>query len=178
MYMSAILEYITAEILELGGNASKVCIAAGSTHLTSLARQDLRVKRITPRHLLLAIHGDEELDEQDLDLAGPDAPPGTAESADYRRFSEELVRGVKAGLGELDELLARCSRNWRLERMSWVDRNLLRLASYELSRRSDTPARVAINEAIEVAKRYGTTESPAFINGVLDRVLGELDRPA
>ncbi len=131
------------------------------------------------RHLApSAGSGDEELDEQDLDLAGPDAPPGTAESADSRRFSEELVRGVKAGLGELDELLARCSRNWRLERMSWVDRNLLRLASYELSRRSDTPARVAINEAIEVAKRYGTTESPAFINGVLDRVLGELDRPA
>lgn len=131
------------------------------------------------RHLApSAGSGDEELDEQDLDLAGHDAPLSTAEAADYRRFSEELVRGVKAGLGELDELLARCSRNWRLERMSWVDRNLLRLASYELSRRNDTPARVAINEAIEVAKRYGTTESPAFINGVLDRVLGELDRPA
>lgn len=131
------------------------------------------------RHLApSAGSGDEELDEQDLDLADHAAPPGAAESADSRRFSEELVRGVKAGLAELDELLARCSRNWRLERMSWVDRNLLRLASYELSRRSDTPARVAINEAIEVAKRYGTTESPAFINGVLDRVLGELDRAA
>ena len=122
---------------------------------------------------------DSDLGDDDLDLAGGDAgTPAGGESADYRRFSEDLVRGVKDALGELDELLARCSRNWRLERMSWVDRNLLRLASYELSRRSDTPARVAINEAIEVAKRYGTTESPAFINGVLDRVLGELGRTA
>ena len=101
---------------------------------------------------------------------------GLAQTLDSRRFSEDLVRGVKGSVGELDALLTRCSRNWRLERMSWVDRNLLRLASYELSRRSDTPARVAINEAIEVAKRYGTTESPAFINGVLDRVLGEIGR--
>ncbi|HRI53091.1 MAG TPA: transcription antitermination factor NusB [Pseudomonadota bacterium] len=125
--------------------------------------------------------GDEAEDDGDAldDAADAAAPltPGT-EGADSRRFSEDLVRGVKGAAGELDELLTRCSRNWRLERMSWVDRNLLRLASYELSRRSDTPARVAINEAIEVAKRYGTTESPAFINGVLDRVLGEIGRSA
>jgi len=123
--------------------------------------------------------GSDDVDEDGAGLEG-DEPAGdtSAEATDYRRFSEELVRGVRLSVGELDELLSRCSRNWRLERMSWVDRNLLRLASYELSRRSDTPARVAINEAIEVAKRYGTTESPAFINGVLDRVLGEIGRPA
>ena len=123
--------------------------------------------------------GDEAEDDGEAaydDSAAPAAPG--AEGADSRRLSEDLVRGVKGAVGELDELLTRCSRNWRLERMSWVDRNLLRLASYELSRRSDTPARVAINEAIEVAKRYGTTESPAFINGVLDRVLGEIGRSA
>lgn len=122
--------------------------------------------------------GSDELeeDEEALEDAATAAP--AAESSDSRRFSEDLVRGVKGSVGELDELLTRCSRNWRLERMSWVDRNLLRLASYELSRRNDTPARVAINEAIEVAKRYGTTESPAFINGVLDRVLGEIGRSA
>ena len=119
--------------------------------------------------------GSDELDDDSDAMNGEDDTLGT-EASDHRRFSEDLVRGVRLSMGELDELLARCSRNWRLERMSWVDRNLLRLASYELSHNSDTPARVAINEAIEVAKRYGTTESPAFINGVLDRVLGEIGR--
>ena len=116
-------------------------------------------------------------DEFDLDIEDPETATAGNEDTDQRRFSEDLVRGVRSSITELDELLARCSRNWRLERMSWVDRNLLRLSSFELSRHTDTPARVAINEAIEVAKRYGTTESPAFINGVLDRVLTELGRP-
>ena len=129
------------------------------------------------RHLApSAALGGDELDDDSDDMDDEDAAALTAEAADHRRFSEDLVRGVRLSIGELDELLARCSRNWRLERMSWVDRNLLRLASYELSRHSETPARVAINEAIEVAKRFGTTESPAFINGVLDRVLGEIGR--
>lgn len=96
--------------------------------------------------------------------------------AEVRGFCEQLVDGVRAHLGELDTLITRSSRNWRLERMAWVDRNLLRLASYELMHCPDTPARVAINEAIEVAKRYGAGESAAFINGVLDRVLTEIGR--
>nr|MBP6743152.1 transcription antitermination factor NusB [Deltaproteobacteria bacterium] len=93
-------------------------------------------------------------------------------------FSEQLVRGVSNYQSEIDGLLSRCSRNWRLERMSWVDRNLLRLASFELLRCPQTPPRVAINEAIELAKRFGTAESSAFVNGVLDRMLAELTRAA
>ena len=124
------------------------------------------------RHLATsAAPGGDELEDDSDASEGEDA-----DASEHRGFSEELVRGVRQRIGELDELLARCSRNWRLERMSWVDRNLLRMASYELAHHPDTPARVAINEAIEVAKRYGTTESPAFINGVLDRVLGEIGR--
>lgn len=100
---------------------------------------------------------------------------GGAQS-EVRGFSEELVDGVRGHQAELDALIGRSSRNWRLERMAWVDRNLLRLASYELLYCPATPARVAINEAIEVAKRYGAGESAAFINGVLDRVLTEIGR--
>jgi N utilization substance protein B len=84
------------------------------------------------------------------------------------------VGGVRAHLAEIDELLGRVSRNWRLERMARVDRNLLRLAIFELKFSADVPAKVAINEAIEIAKRYGTAESPAFVNGVLDRCLAEI----
>jgi transcription antitermination protein NusB len=91
-----------------------------------------------------------------------------------RSFAEALVRGVRAELAAIDALLARASRNWRVERMARVDRNLLRLAVWELKWSKDVPAKVAINEAIEIAKRYGTAESPAFVNGILDRCLEEI----
>jgi N utilization substance protein B len=93
-----------------------------------------------------------------------------------RSFAEELVRGVREKLAEIDALLAAASKNWRLERMARVDRNLLRLALWELKWSADVPAKVAINEAIEIAKRYGTAESPAFVNGILDRCLEDVAR--
>lgn len=96
---------------------------------------------------------------------------------DARTFAERLVRGVAGERDAVDRRIADASRNWRLERMARVDRNLLRLAVYELCYcRADVPAKVAINEAIEIAKRYGATETPAFVNGVLDRVLEDLGR--
>lgn len=96
--------------------------------------------------------------------------------SDQKQFTEDLVHGVRAMLREIDALLTRCSRNWRLERMSWVDRNLLRLACYELHESRDTPARVVLNEAIEIARRYSTSESSGFVNGVLDRAMQELGK--
>lgn len=101
-----------------------------------------------------------------------------ASAEDLRRFTAQLVSGVMQDLASLDELIAHSSRNWRLERMNWVDRNLLRLAVWELRSLPQTPAKVVLNEAIEMAKRYGTTESSAFVNGVLDRLLSELGRRA
>ena len=105
----------------------------------------------------------------------PDArDPHDSDDDDARGFAELLVRGVREHLAEIDALLARASRNWRLERMARVDRNLLRLAAWELMRAEDVPAKVAINEAIEIAKRFGTAESPPFVNGILDRCLEEI----
>jgi transcription antitermination protein NusB len=91
-------------------------------------------------------------------------------------FAEKLVRGVRENLVELDAQIQSASKNWRLERMARVDRNLLRLALYELKHVDDVPAKVAINEAIEIAKRYGTSESSAFVNGILDRCREELGK--
>jgi N utilization substance protein B len=99
---------------------------------------------------------------------------GDAADEGTRPFADQLVHGVRAHLAEIDALITRASRNWRLERMARVDRNLLRLAIYELKHSPDVPAKVAINEAIEIAKRYGTADSPAFVNGILDRCLEEL----
>lgn len=91
-------------------------------------------------------------------------------------FAEALVRGTMASLEEIDGIVQQASRNWRLERMARVDRNLLRLATYELRFQPDVPVKVIINEAIEVAKRFGAAESPAFVNGLLDRISQELGR--
>ena len=102
--------------------------------------------------------------------------PEEGDGDEARQFAEQLVRGVRDKLTEIDALLARASKNWRLERMARVDRNLLRLALWELKWSADVPAKVAINEAIEIAKRYGTAESPAFVNGILDRCLEEVGR--
>lgn len=89
---------------------------------------------------------------------------------DVRRFAEELVRGVYDHLEEIDEALNACSTNWSLERMARVDLALMRLGAYELMFCPETPLNVAINEAVEIGKRYGTKETSAFVNGILDRI--------
>jgi N utilization substance protein B len=89
-------------------------------------------------------------------------------AAAVRVFAEELVAGVVEKREELDRTIDEQSTNWAISRMTRVDLNILRLATFELLFRSDIPKSVTMNEAIEVAKKYGTEESPAFINGVLD----------
>jgi N utilization substance protein B len=87
------------------------------------------------------------------------------------------VRGTKGNQAKIDALIAQVTEHWDLERMAVVDRNILRLAVYELLWSTEVPPKVAINEAIEIAKKFGTQESSRFINGILDRVHKEL-RPA
>jgi N utilization substance protein B len=94
-----------------------------------------------------------------------------------RAFADSLVQGAKRQQGEIDKRIAECAEHWDLDRMAVVDRNILRLAVYELLFEPGVPGKVAINEAIEIAKKFGTTESSRFINGVLDRIHREL-RPA
>jgi len=91
-------------------------------------------------------------------------------------FADGLVRAAHGQLTEVDEIVRTASRNWRLERMSRVDRNILRLATYELLAAPEVPVRVVINEAVELAKRFGAEESPAFVNGILDRIAQTLKR--
>jgi len=97
--------------------------------------------------------------------------------AEARAFADALVRGSKEHQPRIDELIARYAEHWDLDRMAVVDRNILRLAVYELMLDAAVPPKVAINEAIEIAKKFGTAESGRFINGVLDRIHREL-RPA
>ena len=89
---------------------------------------------------------------------------------EIREFCRQLVLGTFDRLALIDELLSEASENWSLHRMSVVDRNILRLATYELLDRADIPPSVSLNEAIEIAKKYSTPDAAVFINGVLDRV--------
>jgi N utilization substance protein B len=83
-------------------------------------------------------------------------------------YARQLISGLCAHWQEIDSALARCSHNWRIERMAAVDRNILRIAAYEMLHEEDVPPTVAINEALEIAKRYAELEAISFINGILD----------
>jgi transcription antitermination factor NusB len=86
-------------------------------------------------------------------------------------FARRLAEGAWGWRAEADKLITEAAENWRLERMAVLDRNILRLASYEISQCPDIPPRVAIDQAIELAKRFSASESGGFVNGILDRVL-------
>lgn len=98
---------------------------------------------------------------------------GREASDEARRFAEELVRGVSAQREAIDRRIGAAARHWRLERMARVDRNVLRVAVFELVAGEDPPA-VVIDEAIEVAKRFGGQDSGGFVNGVLDTIQDRL----
>lgn len=94
----------------------------------------------------------------------------------HEAFANDLVRGTVSRLEEIDRLLAEHTRNWRVERMAVLDRLVLRLAVYELLAEPDTPARVIINEAIELARAFSGEEAVAFVNGILDAIRKGLSR--
>jgi len=107
--------------------------------------------------------------------SGPAKQPTTAKT---RSFAEQLVAGVAAHQTAIDEQIKKFAVNYDLHRISAVDRNILRVAIYEMLHSLEVPPVVSINEAIEIAKRFGNEESGRFINGILDRVRAELNRPA
>ncbi len=97
-------------------------------------------------------------------------------SPDAREFTDTLVRGFGERQEEIDATIRGVSHHWRIERMTRVDRNILRLATCELLLMKDVPRRVTLNEAIELAKRFGSEGSAGFVNGVLDRIATELNK--
>lgn len=102
--------------------------------------------------------------------AGSEAPPRA------RAFADELARGAMAHRPQLDGLITRYAENWEIARMAAIDRNILRLAAFELLHNQDTPVSVVIDEAVEIAKTYSTQDSGKFVNGILDKI--KTERPA
>jgi N utilization substance protein B len=105
-------------------------------------------------------------------------PPITADEAGVRLFADPLIRGVVERRQALDDVIRKYAVNWELHRIAAVDRNILRLAIYEMLHRDDIPPIVSINEAVDIAKKFSTQDSGKFVNGILDKVKGELMRPA
>lgn len=105
-------------------------------------------------------------------------PPPTAEEAEIRLFSDPLIRGTLQHRDAIDEQIKKHVQNWELHRIAAVDRNILRLAIYEMLHRDDIPPVVSINEAVDIAKKFSTHDSGKFVNGILDKIKGELMRPA
>jgi N utilization substance protein B len=93
-----------------------------------------------------------------------------------RPFLIKLVTGVLGTKGRIDALVERFSQNWQISRMSCVDRNVMRIAVYEMLYCDDIPPKVSINEAIDIGKKFGTEESGAFINGIMDSIRGSLEK--
>jgi N utilization substance protein B len=106
------------------------------------------------------------------DFSEGDEQPGP----ETREFTDALVQGVVRELALVDKAIQKATQHWKLERMARVDRNILRLAAFELLHSADVPARVVLNEAIDIAKKFGTTESGAFVNGILDRLAHDVRR--
>src|SRR5262249_40629445 len=96
--------------------------------------------------------------------------------ATAQAFAHDLVVAAAEHAARIDQLITAASKNWRIDRMSRVDRNILRLGACELVGFRDVPVKVVINEAVELAKRFGTAESSAFVNGVLDRIATAVGR--
>ena len=105
-------------------------------------------------------------------------PPPTAEEAETRLFADPLIRGVIDHRDAIDEKIKSHAKNWELHRIATVDRNIMRLAIYEMLYREDIPPIVSINEAVDIAKKFSTQDSGKFVNGILDKIRSELMRPA
>ena len=128
------------------------------------------------REMALQILYGLDINPGDPEVACRDLDGWSDLDADSRSFVTELVNGAWDRRKEIDQLIADASLKWDLKRMAVVDRNLLRLATDEMMTHQDTPAKVVLNEAIEMAKNYGGEESGNFINGLLDRIMCDLDR--
>jgi N utilization substance protein B len=105
-------------------------------------------------------------------------PAPTDDEAEVRAFADPLIRGALENRKESDGVIVKHAENWELRRIAAVDRNILRLAIYEMLHREDIPPVVSINEAVDIAKKFSTRDSGKFVNGILDKVKSELLRPA
>jgi len=131
-------------------------------------------KRRSSRELALKFLYQFELNEGDLDEQIKLFLERNSSQEGVENFMKELVMSLVSKMKEIDEIIQKYSDNWILDRMTVIDRNILRIGTCELLLNFSTPPKVVINEAIDIAKKYGNEDSPEFINGILDKVYNEI----
>ncbi len=127
-------------------------------------------KRTLARECALKILYRVEISKESLESSIEDFWTREDCSKEVKEFANFLVRGTLGNLSNIDELISRYTDNWEIKRMAVIDKNILRLGSFEIIYMDDMPYKVSINEAIELAKKYGDVESGKFVNGVLDKI--------
>jgi len=133
-------------------------------------------KRRKSRELALQVLYQIDMDEGDAEEKFNLFWQNFTPSDELKEFSQKIVEGVCQRKEEIDQLIVKHSENWRLERMTMVDRNILRSAIFELMCCPDTPSKVILNEAVELGKKFGSEKSGSFINGILDRISHQINR--
>ena len=133
-------------------------------------------KRRKTREFVLQVLYQWEMTGQDVEKGLPLLREHLLSGGGEDSFLIRLLRGVSAHREEIDRLIEGHSEHWRLERMPPVDRNILRIAAFELLYCEEVPPRVSVNEAVELAKRFGSEDSPAFVNGILDRIMAVVSK--
>jgi N utilization substance protein B len=128
------------------------------------------VRRSLAREVALQLLYEEDLNPQRDPQTATEFVADRIREAELQQFARDLVTGVRTKRDQIDRLISEIAEHWTIERMSPIDRNILRLGAYELLF-TDVPPKAALDEAIELAKRYGTAQSSQFVNGILDRVL-------
>ena len=131
-------------------------------------------KRRSSRELALKFLYQFELNEGDLDEQIKLFLERNSSQEGVENFMKELVMSLVSKMKEIDEIIQKYSDHWDLDRMTVIDRNILRIGTCELLLNFSTPPKVVINEAIDIAKKYGNEDSPEFINGILDKVYNEI----
>lgn len=132
-------------------------------------------KRRSSRELALKFLYQSELNAGDFDEQMSQFLEISPVQEDVRKFMVDLLESITHSKKEIDELLEKSSENWSLSRMTVIDRNILRIATAELLFHKDVPPKVVIDEAVEIAKKFGSEDSPDFINGVMDRIKKEVE---
>ena len=127
-------------------------------------------KRRSSRELTLKFLYQSEMNKENIEEQIKIFIERNSSHGDVEDFMESLVKSIYKEMGEIDKIIQECSDNWILDRMTVIDRNILRMGTCELLFDFLTPPRVVINEAIDIAKKYGNEDSPEFINGILDKI--------
>ena len=131
-------------------------------------------KRTKSREIALKILYAWEITDDSLDICCEEYLKNNNSEEDVVvEYAERLVSGIGSNIKKIDEMILSHATNWRLDRMATIDRNIIRIASFELVFMEDMPPKVAINEAIEMAKKYGSRDSGNFVNGILDKIKDE-----